>query len=308
MSNTFQSIWYPVSQAAVDIKELTWFLIIMSSSVVLITVILLILAIRKRDFKDKKRFNPQEKFILWSGLFIPTIILIFTLIWSLQSSLKIGQMNQEEAALNITVIAHQFWWEVKYPDHGIITANEIYVPVGTNVKFALSSKDVIHSFWIPNVHGKLDMLPDHETYITMNISKPGRYRGQCAEFCGVQHALMAFPLIALEEKDFNQWLERHHKKKNREGQSIGKDLYYRESCHSCHAVQGTKFKGKAGPDLTHIASRLTLGAGTIPNSRENLKRWIKDSQSIKPLNRMPSYKTLPEKDLEHLLDYLESLE
>jgi cytochrome c oxidase subunit 2 len=307
MSNTFQSIWYPVSQAASDIKDLTWFLIIMSTAVVIITVTLLILAIRRRGFNDKKHFNPGEKFILWSGLFIPTLILIFTLIWSLQSSMKISKINQEESALNIKVTAHQFWWEVEYPDYDIITANEIYVPIGANIKFELSSKDVIHSFWIPNVHGKLDMLPDHKTFITMNIAKAGKYRGQCAEFCGVQHALMAFPLVALEENDFNQWLKKNQNLQKSVDQSIGKEIYHRESCHTCHAIQGTDFKGKAGPDLTRLTSRLTLGAGTIPNNRKNLQAWIKDSQSIKPLNRMPSYKTLSEKDLQHLLDYLGSL-
>lgn len=306
MNNNFQSVWYPVSQAAADIQDLTWYLIIMSTSVFIITISLLIIAIKKRDF-NAKGFNPGEKFILWSGLFIPTLILIFTLIWSLQSSIKIGKMNQEEADLNIKVTAHQYWWEVEYPDYNIITANEIYVPVGANVKFELISKDVIHSFWIPNVHGKLDMLPDHKTFISMNVEKAGRYRGQCAEFCGVQHALMAFPLVALEENEFNQWLSKHQKIEAVEKDSLGKEIYYRESCHTCHAIKGTEFVGQVGPDLTHIASRLTLGAGTIPNNRETLKAWIRDSQSIKPYNRMPSYKTLPEKDMELLLDYLEGL-
>lgn len=304
--NTFQSVWNPVSEVASDMKSLSWFLIIMSTSVFIITVILLILALRKKDLTQKS-FEPGNKFILWSGLFIPTIVLIITLVWSLQSSLKISQMNQEEDVINIKVIGHQFWWEVIYPDHHIITANEIYVPVGSNIKFELSSQDVIHSFWIPNIHGKLDMLPDHKTYITMNIERPGRYRGQCAEFCGLQHALMAFPLVAVSENEFNQWLARNQRKGPldlSEKEARGKDIYYRESCHTCHAIDGTDFKGKAGPDLTHIATRLTLGAGTIENNPKNLKQWIVDSHSIKPMNRMPQYKNIPEKDLDDLLEYL----
>lgn len=307
--NTFQSVWNPVSEVAADMKDLSWFLIIMSSSVFIITVILLILALRKKDH-TKKSFEPGEKFILWAGLFIPTIVLIVTLIWSLQSSLKISKMNQEEDVINIQVIGHQFWWEVIYPDHNIVTANEIYVPVGANIKFELSSKDVIHSFWIPNIHGKLDMLPDHKTFITMNIDRPGRYRGQCAEFCGLQHALMAFPLMAISENEFNQWIALNQKKNIQnlsQSEARGKDIYYRESCHTCHAIEGTDFKGQAGPDLTHIASRLTLGAGTIENNPENLKNWIMDSHTFKPMNRMPKYKNIPEKDLEDLLEYLGSL-
>lgn len=307
--NTFQSVWNPVSEVASDMKDLSWYLIIMASSVFVITVILLFLALRKKDH-TKKGFDPGDKFILWAGLFIPTIVLIITLVWSLQSSLKISKMNQEEDVLNVKVIGHQFWWEVIYPDHGIITANEIYVPTGANIKFELSSKDVIHSFWIPNIHGKLDMLPDHKTYITMNIEKPGRYRGQCAEFCGPQHALMAFPLVALNEKKFNQWLSLNRRKNNQSftlNQARGKEIYERESCHTCHAIEGTDFLGKVGPDLTHIASRLTLGAGTIENNPKNLKAWIVDSQSIKPMNRMPKYLSIPEKDLKDLLEYLGSL-
>lgn len=307
--NTFQSTWHPVSEVAKDIKDLTWFLIIMTTFVFIVTMVLMIFALKKKK-EGAKSYTPDDKFILWAGLYIPTVILIGTLIWSLQSSLKISEVNKEKPVINIKVTSHQFWWEVEYPDHNIITANEIYVPINTNVRFELIAKDVIHSFWIPNIHGKIDMLPEHKTYLSINMDKVGSYRGQCAEFCGYQHALMAFPLKALTESDFNQWVNRHQRKEAvvlTEDQTIGKEIYIRESCHTCHAVKGTDFVGKTGPDLTHIATRLSLGAGTIPNNRENLGKWIINSQKIKPLNRMPSYNTLPKEDLQKLLDYLESL-
>jgi cytochrome c oxidase subunit II len=302
--NNIQSAFHPVSSASRDIKDLTWYLIIMCTVVFIATMLLLITGLKKKGSAQ------GNSFILWSGLYIPAIILLGTLFYSLKSSLSIRQMNQQEDVLLIRFTGHQFWWEVHYPEFNITDANEIYVPVGKTIRLELKSQDVIHSFWIPNVHGKMDMLPEMKTYLTFQVDKPGKYRGQCAEFCGPQHALMAYWLVALPVEEFEQWVAQRQKSNLTTlsaTQEQGKEIYFRESCHTCHAIKGTSFAGRSGPDLTHLASRLTLAAGSLPNNRENLGQWILHSQKIKPVNRMPEYPYLTKDDLEVLLDYLMTL-
>jgi cytochrome c oxidase subunit II len=302
--NDFQSVFHPVSSAGRDLLDMTLYLIIMCAVVFVVTMAILILALRS------PKQAAGRKFILWSGIYIPVIILVATLLYSLESTLSIRKLNQEEDVLLVKFIGHQFWWEVHYPEFGIIEANEIYVPVGKTVRLELSSKDVIHSFWVPNVHGKMDMLPEITNYLSFRVDKPGKYRGQCAEFCGVQHALMAYWLVALPEAEFEAWVALRQKDRLEPlgpQEQRGKEIYFRESCHTCHAIKGTDFHGKAGPDLTHIASRLSLGAASMPNSRQHLGDWIRRSQKLKPVNRMPEYPELPDEDLEDLLSYLMTL-
>ncbi|MFP5384854.1 MAG: cytochrome c oxidase subunit II [Bacteriovoracia bacterium] len=302
----YQSIWYPVTKTATEIKSITWFLIGISTIILLAVMILLVLSLLKNE-KDNTR-NPGKKFVLWSGLIIPSVILLIMLFYSLNTTMKIREYNKETMEgehLLIKVTGHQWWWEVEYPQYEILTANEIYVPSGRPVRFELSSKDVIHSFWIPNIHGKMDMIPGMKTYLNAKVDDPGVFRGQCAEYCGLQHSFMSLYFVAQTEEDFKKWTA-NRKEKITPLSTKGKEVFFKESCHTCHAIKNTEAMGKAGPDLTHISSRLSLGAGTISNNRNNLRMWILNSHEFKPKNRMPTY-DIPAEELEALLDYLEEL-
>jgi cytochrome c oxidase subunit 2 len=215
--------------------------------------------------------------------------------------------------LVIQVTAHQWWWEAKYDDHEpsriFNAANELHVPVGKPVLVRLRSSDVIHSFWVPNLHGKRDLIPGRELLITFRADKAGVYRGQCAEFCGHQHANMALLVIAEAPERYERWAEAQ-RQSAREPQAAdekrGQAVFLSSPCMMCHTIQGTSAQGKTAPDLTHLASRSTLAAGTLANTRGNLAGWILDPHAVKPGVNMPSI-ALPADDLRALLAYLESL-
>jgi cytochrome c oxidase subunit 2 len=215
--------------------------------------------------------------------------------------------------LVIEVTAHQWWWEIKYEHHEpsrvFSTANELHVPVGRPVVLKLTADDVIHSFWVPNLHGKKDLIPGHTSSLQFRADKAGVYRGQCAEFCGTQHAKMAFLVIAHEPEEYERWAAAQRKPASEprdEMQRRGQQVFQSSTCIMCHAIQGTRAQGKMAPDLTHLASRSTIAAGTLPNTRGNLAGWILDPQSIKPGANMPAT-ALASDDLHALLAYLESL-
>jgi cytochrome c oxidase subunit II len=305
-SNIFQSAWSPGGPEADRIKTLSWILFSIGFVIFVFVSILLAWAL----LKSKKSFTEEkgERFILLSGLIIPSIILVIMLVYSLRTTVKV-RSEMTGAPFKVSITGHQWWWEVRYPDYNIVSANELYLPAGRPILVELTSKDVIHSFWVPNVHGKMDMIPGVKTTLTFSFSIPGEYRGVCAEFCGYQHALMAFPVMVLSDDSFNDWL-----KKNSTFQRVklspieekGQDVFFKSACHSCHRIEGTLAEGVAGPDLTLFASRKSLAAGTIPNNRKNLSQWIRDPGSIKPLNRMPPT-PIDQNDLEALLTYLETL-
>jgi cytochrome c oxidase subunit 2 len=216
-------------------------------------------------------------------------------------------------ALQIRVTGRQWWWEVEYRDsiasHWATTANEIHVPVGRPVVVELRSADVNHSFWVPNLGVKRDLIPGEETSIWFRADTAGVYRGQCAEFCGHQHANMAVLVIAEPPERFNDWLVRQRDTASTPTDSLalrGQEVFLGSSCAMCHAVQGTPAGSRAGPNLTHVAARRTLAAGTLPNTRGNLAGWIVDPQRIKPGARMPPNSLSPD-DLQALLAYLEGL-
>jgi cytochrome c oxidase subunit 2 len=215
-------------------------------------------------------------------------------------------------ALTIRVTGHQWWWEVQYqdstPSNIVTTANEIHIPVGRAVQFELQSSDVIHSFWIPNLHGKRDMIPGHPTRTFLRADRAGRFRGQCAEFCGYQHAFMRFVVVAEPEAQFRRWIEAQRKSAREPttaSQRRGRDVFLGATCVMCHAIQGTAARAKVGPDLTHVGSRPLIG-GILPNARGHLAGWIVDPQRIKPGVRMPLNVVKPT-DLDALVDYLASL-
>jgi cytochrome c oxidase subunit 2 len=216
-------------------------------------------------------------------------------------------------AVNVDVIGHQWWWEFQYhggsPSELVNSPNELHIPVGVPVVVKALSRDVIHSFWVPNLHGKRDLIPGFETYTWIQADKPGTYRGECAEFCGHQHAHMAFQVIAEPMEAFQSWLQQQRKpapQPSTAEQQRGHDVFMAGTCATCHTIRGTDAGSRIGPELTHVAARQRIAAGTLPTTREHLLRWIFDSQSIKPGNRMPP-NPLPNEDLQALVTYLETL-
>jgi cytochrome c oxidase subunit 2 len=217
------------------------------------------------------------------------------------------------SAVTIAVIGHQWWWEIEYEDavasRRVRTANEIHLPVGQPIVFKVTSRDVIHSLWIPNLQGKRDLIPGYTTAIWMRADRPGVFRGQCAEFCGLQHAHMALDVVAEPVADFARWLEAMRQPARlpqNDAQARGRELFMTTRCAGCHTVNGDEAHGQVAPDLTHIAARRTLGAGTLPNTREHLAAWVRDPQASKPGNQMPA-NPVPDGDLDALLAYLELL-
>jgi cytochrome c oxidase subunit 2 len=216
---------------------------------------------------------------------------------------------RDETEMTVTAIGHQWFWEIRYPEAGAVTANEIHIPVETSIDLVARSADVIHSFWVPALNRKVDMIPGKTNRIELYAEEPGVFRGQCSEFCGLQHANMAFDVVAEPRGDFDVWLAREAEPALQpEGteERRGKREFLASACASCHTIRGTSAQGTVGPDLTHLASRRTLGALTIPNRHGDLSRWIADPQSIKPGNRMPDLNLSGER-LRAIVAYLSGL-
>jgi len=217
------------------------------------------------------------------------------------------------ADLNIRVTANQWWWQVEYqhpdPSQGFLTANEIHLPVGKTAKIELVATDVIHSFWVPNLGGKQDLIPGRVNDITLTPTRTGRFRGQCAEFCGLQHSNMALDVIVDSPAAYEAWRARQLASAPppvTPGQARGLAVVQTAACANCHQIQGTEAMGKTGPDLTHVAGRRSIAAGALPYSRGALAAWIADPQGIKPGAHMPIVQLSPA-DLNGVLDYLDSL-
>jgi cytochrome c oxidase subunit II len=308
--NDFQSSLHPASEEARAIAWLWWLMLTVYGAVFVITLALTAMAlVRKR--KPEENQSPQApggpfKFVVIAGIIVPTIILVAMLILSLRTS---SAMRVPETAFTIEVIGHQWWWEVRYPDDGFATANEIRIPVGVPVGLQLGSGDVIHSFWVPNLHGKMDMVPEHRNRFWLQAERTGSYRGICAEFCGGQHALMGLDVVVMDADDFAEWKAQRQVPPAAPAAPLairGRDVFFEAGCAACHAVAGTGAVANLGPDLTHLAVRRTLGASTILNNVENLTRWIVEPQALKPGNLMP--RTLLDRDdLDALIAYLQTL-
>ncbi|MFL6565263.1 MAG: cytochrome c oxidase subunit II [Burkholderiales bacterium] len=243
--------------------------------------------------------------VLVSGL-----LLIGLMVASFATDRGLGRLGPPE--LEIEVTAHRWWWEARYtstePSNTFVTANELHIPVGKPVLLRLRSDDVIHSLWVPALAGKKDLIPGREATLEVQADKPGTYRGQCAEFCGAQHAKMAFVVIADDE--YENWAAAQRKparEPSNADQERGRNIFLAGTCVMCHAIQGTSANARRAPDLTHLASRGTLAAGTVPNTVGHLAGWILDPQGIKPGVNMPANPMAPD-DLQALLAYLTGLQ
>ncbi|HST06980.1 MAG TPA: c-type cytochrome, partial [Gemmatimonadaceae bacterium] len=265
---------------------------------------------------DVHHETPEQAETMKRGVLVAvavTVVVMFAFVFASVSTGSADDRIQGSKPLRIDIVGHQWWWEIKYPDPDIhnntTTANEIHVPVGRSVLIKMTSQDVIHSFWAPNIAGKKDLIPGHETRTWFRADTAGVYRGQCAEFCGHQHAKMAFYIVAEPRVQFESWLEKQRGEAEKPTDSLrltGERIFLNGPCAMCHTISGTGAGGTTGPDLTHLASRRTIAAGTLPNNTGNLAGWILDPQGIKPGAKMPPTRLEPQ-ELQALLAYLENL-
>ncbi|MEW5929032.1 MAG: cytochrome c oxidase subunit II [Gemmatimonadota bacterium] len=255
----------------------------------------------------------STRWIVAAGVVFPVVVLVPVLLFTFRT-LGANDPRALGADLEVEVVAKQWWWEIEYRDpvaqRRFETANELHVPVGRRVRLVLRSDDVIHSFWVPSLAGKTDLIPGRRNVAWIQADRAGVYRGQCAEYCGLQHAHMAFVVVAEPEADFERWAARQRAPAPEPATPLaaaGREVFMDRGCQLCHAVGGTPARGELGPDLTHLASRLTLAAGTLANTRGHLGGWILDPQAAKPGNRMPRV-PLTSEEFHALLHYLGTLE
>lgn len=240
----------------------------------------------------------SDALVVWAGIAFPTVTLSALLIWGFALLGAGAAQASAEPALTVHVTGKQWWWRVVYetPEgERIDSANEVRFPVGETVRFVLTSDDVIHSFWIPAHAGKLDMIPGHTNTLHVTASRAGETRGQCAEYCGGAHALMAFRVVAMPRAEFDAWLEREAEPVA-DTSHPGRSAFIEAGCGACHAVRGTRAEGRIGPDLTRLGDRRSLGAGILPVSEETIARWIAEHETLKPDNLMPPFEHLSQED------------
>jgi cytochrome c oxidase subunit 2 len=309
------SVHDPVSRQALRIHQLGEAMYVTAAVVfVLVVAALLWSALRRHRMPaDQQRSNRSISTAVLLATAATTVVLFVFLILDLSVGRAITT-NPGKGAIQIRVTGHQWWWEVQYrdslPQNWATTANEIHVPVGRPVVLELRSADVIHSLWPPNLNGKRDLIPGDENSLWFQADSPGVYRAQCAEFCGHQHAKMGLLIVAEGPESFGAWLSRQRDTARTPTDSVarrGQEVFLGSTCVMCHAIAGTPAGSRIGPDLTHLASRRTIAAGTLPNTRGNLAGWIINPQAIKPGVRMPPNR-LDSDDLQALLTYLETLQ
>lgn len=298
----------PAGPYASSVTILAWALFAMGVVVTAIVIVALYVAVKGRPSLKAKLGG--ERAIWVAGIAFPVAVLTVLLIWGLSLTARLNRPI-DGREMRIRVTGELYWFRVGYLDGqrqvAMRDANEVHIPVGRPVVFELTSADVIHSFWVPNLSGKKDMIPGRVNLLRVEARKPGVYGGVCAEFCGRAHALMGLTVVAHAPDDWQRWLASRRQPVRSAAAGRGQDLFTGAGCAACHRVSGTPANGLAGPDLSHIGSRRTVGAGIMPNNRGTLTGWIRDSQSIKPGNRMPNYDMLPAEDTTAIAAWLETL-
>lgn len=305
-----QSALAPAGRSAEDLADLFWWMTAGTVVVWIGVAALTIYAIRVQPDEGKRR---RAALIIGGGAIVPTIVLTLLLIYGFR--LMPRMLDPVPAGtLRIMVSGEQWWWRIRYhpPDaEPIELANEIRLPVGEPVELLLDSPDVIHSFWIPPLGGKMDMIPGRRTRLVLHPTRTGRFRGACAEYCGTAHALMAFPVLVTNKTEFTRWLGRQRGRATEPAHADaarGRAIFFATGCDACHTIRGTRARGVIGPDLTHAGSRLSIGAGILPNHHGAFLRWIERTDHVKPGVHMPAFGMLPAHELRALAAYLESLQ
>ena len=313
-----QSVLASAGPLAARTEHLWWFAFYVSVAVYIVTVGFAVWAMARarRRARDNETLDSGGEQRMTTAVSYAVGATIVILLIFLGHDLSVGRTLSpipSKHPLTIEVTGHQWWWEASYADtsaHGrFTTANELHVPVGKPVLFLLSAADVIHSMWVPNLAGKKDLVPGYTQSFWFTADTAGTYRGQCAEFCGMQHAKMAMFIVAEPQGSYDAWVKQQQQAAETPADpksSRGKEVFLTSSCAMCHNIDGTEAGSHVGPDLTHLASRSTIAAGTLPNTRGALAGWIVDAQGIKPGVKMPP-NTIAPKDLDALLTYLQSL-
>lgn len=329
--STAQSAMHPAADSgAALIDELARVMYVGAAAIFIVVMVLAIYGVYA-----KARRIDSRKWVIGGGLIFPSVTLTALLVYSLAVGNGLSAIGSSNALqlflecfgvssasssvapnrlLRIEVVAKQWWWEVRYPQpdgtQRIVLANEVRFPVNRAVELELSTSDVLHSFWAPSLAGKVDMIPGRTTRLKLQTSDAGIYRAQCAEYCGGQHALMSLFVIAQSEDEFAAWLAQQARPAvalTKEHQ-LGYDAFFKGDCHTCHTVRGTPATGDDGPDLTHVGSRHSLGAGVLNNHIGTMAGWIAGAQGIKPGNKMPSDPVFTGEELRALAAWLGSLE
>ena len=244
------------------------------------------------------------------GVAVPIVVLTILFVYSDIFVLRsVAAPRKASTQLTVKVIGRQWFWEVRYPGTSAATANEIHIPVGARVNVVGTSDDVIHSFWVPQLNRKIDLIPGRTNRVLLQADRTGRFRGNCVEFCGLQHAHMGVLVFAEPPARFQAWLRNEAKPARTPTTALqrsGREIFDSQACSGCHTIRGTSARGTNGPDLTHLETRQTLAALAIPNRRADLERWIRDPQHVKPGSKMPGLE-LTKPELRDLMAYLESL-
>ena len=319
--NALQDALHPAGIQASHIASLWWFTVAICAVVFVAILAALFYALRRApradaatapDMASMQRPESGTRRAVVAAVTVSVIGLLVLLGASVATDRALATLPLENA-VHIEMVGHQWWWQVNYddPDPSRIfsTANEMHIPVGRPVLITLKADDVIHSFWVPNLHGKKDLIPGRTNTLQLRADKPGTYRGQCAEFCGLQHAFMAFTVVAEDDAKFQRWADAQRKPAAEPTDAKAKrghDLFMSGTCMMCHQIQGTTANARKAPDLTHIASRPTLAAGTVPNDPSSMAAWIRDPQKLKPGAQMPAHH-VPDDELDALVAYLETL-
>jgi cytochrome c oxidase subunit 2 len=311
----------PQGPAAARLAELWWVMLALGTATFVLVLVLMFAALLRRrratsaTAPDSAGGDTGRGWLLWGGIVLPLVVIGIVFGYTIYT-LAAVENTPGEAAVYIEIVGRRWWWEVKYPESGVTTANEIHIPVGVPVRLRLESADVIHSFWVPELHGKLDLVPTRMNLITLQADQVGVYRGQCAEFCGLQHAHMGLLVVAESHDDFQSWLAAQQAPAAAPADPAaqqGQQVFLTAGCVFCHTVRGLEDKPidrsavDLGPDLTHVSSRQTIAGASLSNNTGNLAGWVVDPQHVKPGSLMPN-NYLNAADLQTLLAYLDSLQ
>src|SRR5712664_4094096 len=306
------SIFAPLSTPAESIFELSILVLAIAAAIFVVVAALLVYSVVK--FRRKRNDDGREPAQVYGSLQVelawtitPVIIVLVLFLASARVVFAVQDAPRTKDSLEVTVVGHQFWWEYRYPGLKIVTANELHVPVGTRTFLNLLSADTDHSFWVPRLAGKTDLIPNHPNRMWIEPQQTGLYLGQCAQYCGTQHAKMLLRVYVDSREDFDRWIEAQRRPARADAAvARGRQVFETTACVNCHAVGGTNANGRFGPDLSHFMSRDTLAAGAARNTPENLRLWLRDPGAIKPGSLMPAMQ-LSDEDVNAVADYLESL-
>ncbi|HWC19428.1 MAG TPA: cytochrome c oxidase subunit II, partial [Terriglobales bacterium] len=311
------NIFSPASTPAKSIADLSDFVLVITGIIFVVVFVLLAYSVVKfrARVKDAGRepaqvYGSTQIELAWT--IIPILIVVVLVLATARVIHALQDAPMPASAVEVTVIGHQFWWEYRYPHLGVVTANELHIPVSdpshpTPTFLQLLSADTDHSFWVPELAGKTDLIPNHPNRMWMDPERTGIFVGQCAQYCGTQHAKMLLRVSVDSPEDFTEWVrEQRLPAVTDERVAAGKRVFETTACINCHSINGTVANGRFGPDLTHLMSRTTLAAGAAPNTPENLRLWIQNPEAIKRGSLMPAMK-LSDSDLDVLVGYLETL-